>query len=38
VYVYIGAIQAFIVPLAAFESESQKAEFLAFVREKAEKD
>jgi hypothetical protein len=37
VYVYIGAIQAFIIPLAAFESESQKAEFLAFVRDKAEK-
>jgi hypothetical protein len=38
VYVYIGAIQAFIIPLEAFESESQKAGFLAFVREMAEKD
>jgi hypothetical protein len=34
VYIYIGAIQAFIIPLAAFESESQKAEFMAFLRGK----
>jgi len=34
VYIYIGAMQAFIVPLSAFESEAQRNEFLEFINSK----
>jgi len=34
VYVYIGAIQAFIIPHRAFASQQQKSEFLSFINEK----
>ncbi|MCL2361803.1 MAG: YcxB family protein [Defluviitaleaceae bacterium] len=32
VYIYVGAIQATLIPNAAFESEEQKQEFLVFIR------
>ncbi len=34
VYIYYGAVQAFIIPLSAFIDEQQKTEFLAFIHEK----
>ena len=34
IYIYISAMQAFIIPISAFESQAQKAEFIAFVRQK----
>jgi hypothetical protein len=38
IYIYIGAIQAFIIPLAAFESKRKKEEFMAFIRGKSERN
>ena len=37
VYIYINAIQAFVLPYRAFESEAQKAEFLTFISGKVQK-
>ena len=34
VYVYMGAIQAYIVPFSVFETEKQKEEFCAFIENK----
>lgn len=34
VYIYIGAAQAFIIPLSVFETEVQKNEFLLFINSK----
>ena len=37
VYIYMNAIQAFVIPRRVFESEAQKAEFLAFISGKVRK-
>ena len=37
VYIYIDAIQAFVIPHRVFESEQQKTEFLAFINRKVQK-
>jgi len=34
VYIYIGALQAFIIPFWVFESEQQKVDFLDFINQK----
>jgi len=35
IYIFIGAMQAFIIPLSVFETEKQKSAFLAFVNSKS---
>lgn len=34
-YIYTGAISAFIIPFSAFDSETQKQEFLNILKQKA---
>lgn len=35
IYVYVGSVSAFIVPFSAFESPTQKEEFVAFITSRA---
>lgn len=34
IYIYIGAIQAFIIPFSVFEDEEKREEFLTFLNHK----
>ena len=37
IYIFFNSIQAFMIPLSAFESEGQKKDFLVYINEKANK-
>ncbi len=37
IYIYVGSVQAYVLPLTAFSGETQKQEFLNFINAKIER-